>query len=555
MIFPVKARNLADYSGQEPPQADRARSERGEIDAPPVDSSGARSEASAREVQPVRSERGDRGHKVWGQYEDLEPGAYEVCFRIAALDEVAPNDDDPICAVLDVVSDAGTRDIAASYVAWSQLGPNAEFWLRFDLHEPRRSCEYRVYTTGAVGLLMSGRPVLTRRGPPLPADQRLPWRQSTVKRLWQMGIRVDLRGEDVVVKARQLDAFVANLLKLETDRRRLAEQVVESVGYNGMTENSLYRAFVGTERVLSSPPQPVPFASSLCHQAHFGYEQYRFWAQALKETPKYQRKQWEFVYIAQALYERGYLRPGNAGLVFGAGEEQLPALFASMGVRVLATDQAPEQAAETGWVASSQYTYDIAALNKLSICSDRMFGELVSFRPVDMNDIPPDLDGRFDFCWSACALEHLGSLEHGLAFMERAMRTLRPGGLAVHTTEFNLSSNGDTIETPGLSIYRRRDIEAFIERMTLKGFEAAPIDWELGEGFAETVVDLAPYLGRGEPHLRLRAQEFDVTSIGLIIRKPEPDHPVAEPVGRGASTIRGGLAGAWARIRRPASRA
>jgi hypothetical protein len=46
----------------------------------------------------------------------------------------------------------------------------------------------------------------------------------------------------------------------------------------------------------------------------------------------------------------------------------------------------------------------------------------------------------------------------------------------------------------------------------------SPIDWTLGEGFAETVVDMPPY--GIEPHIRLNVGEFDVTSIGLVIQKP-----------------------------------
>ena len=42
---------------------------------------------------------------------------------------------------------------------------------------------------------------------------------------------------------------------------------------------------------------------------------------------------------------------------------------------------------------------------------------LVSLRHVDMNHVPADLAGRFDIVWSACALEHLGSIANGLRFM------------------------------------------------------------------------------------------------------------------------------------------
>jgi len=479
----------------------------------------------------IRTHVGQAGHALYGPYADLQPGSYRVIFDIKISDP-APFDVDFICATADVVLDCGKRDLAFTDILYSDLIAGNSIAVDFDLAEPVAGCEYRIRVNGKVPLLIADAPVLERRAGPAVAGFRAgrlgPKATSLIKRCWEAGTRVSIENDTLSLpldqfakfRAELLDVFREDLFRSE-DRRRLAELVVEGVGYRGCGENSLFRAFVGTERPLISDPGRIPFTSSLCHQTHFGYEQYRFWMEALKEQPKYQRKQWEFVFIAQALYERGCLTPGKKGLVFGAGEEQLPALFASFGVEVLATDQSPEAASASGWASTKEFTYDLNALNQNGICTDRMFHELVSFRPVDMNAIPADLHDQFDFCWSACAFEHLGSLEHGKRFVQNAMETLRPGGIAVHTTEFNLSSNDDTIETEGLSIYRRRDIEALIEDLTQQGYAVAPIDWNLlGEGFAEMVIDLNPYLARGEPHIRLLIGQYDCTSIGLIIEKP-----------------------------------
>ena len=43
-------------------------------------------------------------------------------------------------------------------------------------------------------------------------------------------------------------------------------------------------------------------------------------------------------------------------------------------------------------------------------------------------------------------IDRIGSIELGLQFIENSMATLRPGGVAVHTTEFNLE-DGETIGT------------------------------------------------------------------------------------------------------------
>lgn len=212
------------------------------------------------------------------------------------------------------------------------------------------------------------------------------------------------------------------------------------------------------------------------------------------------------------------LAPGKRGLGFGVGREPLPALFASFGVEVVATGQSLEGAVRAGWVKSMEHSADLTALNDRGICTDCMFGDLVSFAELDMNAIDPKFNGRFDFCWSACSLEHLGSLAHGTQFIRNAMKVLKPGGIAIHTTEFNLTSNDTTIEHQDLSLYRRRDIDALVADLIAEGHAPSPVDYELGEGYAETVVGLPPF-GRGEPHLRLRLADYDSTSIGIIVRK------------------------------------
>ena len=290
------------------------------------------------------------------------------------------------------------------------------------------------------------------------------------------------------------------------------------LGFLGDHSNTIYRGFVGGERPLSSTPAAIPLTSTTCQQLHFSLDQYRFWIQAIKDRPRYHRKLWEFFYISQVLYERNMLVPGRRGIGFGVGREPLPALFASFGVEVVATDQSLEGAVRAGWASSNQHTTDLSILNERGICTERMFGDLVSFAEADMNDIDHKFDGRFDFCWSSCSLEHLGSLRHGMEFVKNSIRTLKPGGVAVHTTEFNLSSNDATYEYKDLSLYRRRDIDQLLEELSAEGHSPSPIRYNLGEGYAETVVDLPPY-GRGEPHLRLRIADFDCTSVGIIVQK------------------------------------
>lgn len=263
---------------------------------------------------------------------------------------------------------------------------------------------------------------------------------------------------------------------------------------------------------------PMTFSSTVCRELHFHMPLYRYWCTSIKEQPRLHRKQWEFVYICQSLYERGFLKPGNKGLGFGVGKEPLPALFASYGVNILASDLDLSAAKNLGWVHTSQHSNDLSDLNTLGLCDDKVFSQAVQFRNIDMNFVPKDLID-FDFCWSSCAFEHLGSISKGLDFVRASIETLRPGGVAVHTTEFNLSSNQDTLDNnPSFVIFRRRDLEALANSLEKDGHWVEPINFYSGEDPIEQLIDMPPYIE--EPHLRLQlAGKYVSTSIGLIIHK------------------------------------
>ena len=131
-----------------------------------------------------------------------------------------------------------------------------------------------------------------------------------------------------------------------------------------------------------------------------------------------------------------------------------------------------------------------------------------------MNAIPEDLRG-FDFTWSSCALEHLGSLGAGTDFVVRQMECLRPGGTAVHTTEYVLTSTDDTVEAGGTVLYRRRDIEALVARLRDAG-HAIEVDFTEGDSPDDLHVDVPPY---SDVHLRTRLGAYVTTSLALVVTK------------------------------------
>jgi SAM-dependent methyltransferase len=279
---------------------------------------------------------------------------------------------------------------------------------------------------------------------------------------------------------------------------------------------SLFRPRKAAPIVLNrGRPSLARPVSQSCTRSQMDEDVYDYWCGQIRETPRYHRKQWEFCYIAQVLAIAGKLAPGQRGLGFGVGEEPLAALFAARGARVVATDLAPEAAEGTGWIETRQHAHGKAMLNQRDICPPDLFAENVDFRIVDMNDIPRNL-GQFDFIWSACAFEHLGSIERGAAFLRNTARLLAPGGTAVHTTELNCFSNTDTIERGQTVLFRRCDFERFGAELAELGCELA-FNFDLGELPADHHVDAPPYTS--DVHLKLQLAQWVTTSFGITFTR------------------------------------
>ncbi|MEQ5843323.1 methyltransferase domain-containing protein [Paraburkholderia acidicola] len=262
----------------------------------------------------------------------------------------------------------------------------------------------------------------------------------------------------------------------------------------------------------TNEPSLESVTSQLCTSRQFDEPTYDRLCTEIAQKKIYHRKQWEYIYILRALERFGAMQPGKSGLGFGCGKEPLAAVMAKRGTTVICTDIAPIEAADQYWGSTEvrDYFYD-------GICSWEHFAKHVRFRPVNMNAIPDDL-GQHDFIWSSCAFEHLGSLQHGIDFVLDANKCLNPGGIAVHTTEFNAGERGDTLETESLSLYRKEDILRLKESVEAQGNTLLTVNFNKGSGELDNYVDLPPY--NRDKHLRLMiAEKYITTSIGIIILK------------------------------------
>ncbi len=258
--------------------------------------------------------------------------------------------------------------------------------------------------------------------------------------------------------------------------------------------------------------------SELCKAKDWQTDWFKRWCNELCEPARFHRKQWEFIYVMQALWERNCIQKGKKGLAFAVGSEPLPSIFANYECSILATDIYPEQGKEKGWTTGDQLCFGIESLNKRGLCDDNTLRKHVQYRAVDMNDIPADLKG-FDFNWSSCSFEHLGTIEKGIEFLKNQLKTLKPGGWAVHTTEFNISSNEQTLDNCDTVIFRMSDIEKLVRELRRMGHKVETLDYSLGGLPEDFNVDVHPH--NQEVHLKLQLNEFVVTSIGLIIQKKQ----------------------------------
>lgn len=292
--------------------------------------------------------------------------------------------------------------------------------------------------------------------------------------------------------------------------------------WRARTEREWNERYTSAPLVIDGQDSPEPslsnISSQLCTASQCVDERYRHRCREMKSPARLARKQWEFVYTLEALSQAGMLAPGRRGLGFGCGGEPLSAVMAKHGSSITATDLHTAEATEKGWVSTNEHAATLEALNSYGICDARRFSELVSFEFADMNAIPEKFSGEFDFVWSCCAFEHLGSIRHGLDFVKNSARCLKPGGVAVHTTEFNLSSNDETLEDPGCVIFRKRDMEVLRDELESDGYRVAPFNFNSGKQPVDHHIDAPPY--SSSPHLKIKLDKYVATSIGLIVTKP-----------------------------------
>lgn len=268
--------------------------------------------------------------------------------------------------------------------------------------------------------------------------------------------------------------------------------------------------------------------SQLCKYTDFKTPWFDKWKKRLKfedhdsaflpKNIQFHRKAWEFAIIPQVLEERGKLDGEDVrGVGFAVGREILPSYFASRKIRITATDAPSSDANSAAWGETSQHSSEREHLYYPNLVERKVFDKQVKFKPVDMRNIKGLKLKSFDFVWSACSFEHLGTLDAGLDFVVKSCELLKPGGIAVHTTEFNLTSNDDTIKEGMFVIYRKQDLEKLDRMLRLKGFAMEIINLDAGVHEHDRLFDTHPYYTSGRQHVKLDLAGHVATSCVIVI--------------------------------------
>jgi SAM-dependent methyltransferase len=241
----------------------------------------------------------------------------------------------------------------------------------------------------------------------------------------------------------------------------------------------------------------------------------------LRELARFHRKQWEFAMILLALRRRGVLRPDAVGLSMGSGKERLLYAVAHNVRRVVATDLY-DPATEWDKARTADPDRWIKDDKPFPVDDAKLEGLRMDMRSLGFED------ETFDFCYSSCAIEHIGGREDFLKHLSEAHRVLKPGGVYALTTELHYGP--ETIEHPHnyyFSAGYLRDLVAECDFAADPAIDASiahhRINYPLPANLDRLCFDGPGRLGSrllGEaPHVQLLLGRHPFTSVAVVLTK------------------------------------
>ena len=236
------------------------------------------------------------------------------------------------------------------------------------------------------------------------------------------------------------------------------------------------------------------------------------WRRALRDLDVYRkgapfhRKAWEFAHAVYGLRKLERLAPNAVALGVGSGHEMILYFLANKVAKVVATDLYEGSFAEREGSPHMLHCPEMFA--PFHYRKDHLEVLATDARKLDFPS------GTFDFVFSFSAIEHFGARRDAVTALREMLRVLKPGGIAVITTELILNRLGKT-----RGFFRRSEIEDVFVAST--GFEivGGNVDYRIERRFVRGAVEF-PQGKLGEPCIVLRKGLMLFTSIILFLQKP-----------------------------------
>jgi SAM-dependent methyltransferase len=282
--------------------------------------------------------------------------------------------------------------------------------------------------------------------------------------------------------------------------------------------NEFYRAVLQPfDRWLIEPAPSASFditppgINKVCRVADARHAQWRAGYRDLgfpSDMATFHRKIWEFNQTLYGLRTLRRLAPDAVALGIGCGHEELMYFLANRVARVVATDL--YQGEYIGGESDADVLEHPAKYAPFNYRQDHL-------EVRRMNGLSLDAaESTFDFAFCLSSIEHFGSINDKHKALCEMFRVLKPGGVAVVTTEVVLNRLG-----------RGRQYFAASQLMRLVGDAGftldQPLDLRIEREYAESPLAL-PMDTFTTPHVVLRNFHTIYTSVSLFLMKPaSPD--------------------------------
>ena len=271
------------------------------------------------------------------------------------------------------------------------------------------------------------------------------------------------------------------------------------------------------------PPADGPPLNKICDRSDWARPAWRQALEDLGYSPdpaRVHRKEWEFAQGVYGLRKLRCLSPVAAALGLGAGAEPIIFFLAGRLRRVVATDLYAGDFSRHE--ADPRILRDPEAFAPFSYDRDRL-----EVRQMDATAIDYEPES-FDVVFSFSSFEHFGSRRAQRACLTGMYRVLRPGGVAVLTTEVILNTwgrHGDYF----------RLTELLDDMIPGAGFRLTGGDFRFATSRAtlDGLIRLPHEIER-RPHLVLRRWRTYFTSAAFFLEKPvAPGTPATRCAARG----------------------